>query len=109
MAARREVIDIPFKTPITVLVDNSFSMFTCSSYSRGYHTYKHVWHPIVGDKLICEGEETNEYDRNTVSIMFDDCILKKVVGHVLFNWRKLATKFLQFPNHHIHIIVTGSG
>ena len=64
-----------------------------SSYSKGYYAYKNVWHPIVGDEsLICEQEKTNEYDRNAVPIMFDDCISKKVVQHVPFNWSKLAPK-----------------
>ena len=43
---------------------------------------------------------------NGVSVIFDDCISKNVVGHVPFNWSKLAAKFLQFPNHHIHVVVT---
>ena len=33
--------------------------------------------------------------------------LKKVVGHVSFNWSKLAAKFLQCPNRRIRIVVTG--
>lgn len=39
--------------------------------------------------------------------MFDDCIISEnIVGHVPFNWSKLVTKFLQFPNHHIRVVVT---
>ena len=83
-------------------------MFTYHSYSRGYQAYKDVWRPIASDELfICKREETNECDKNGVSIMFDDCISKNVVGHVPFNWSKLAAKFLQFPNHRIRVIVTG--
>ena len=79
-----------------------------SSYSKGYYAYKDVWHPIVGDEsLICEQEKTNEYDRNAVPTMFDDCISKKVVQHVPFNWSKLAPKFLQFPSYRICLVVTG--
>ena len=37
----------------------------------------------------------------------DDCFSKNVVEHVPFNWSKLATKFLQFPNHRICVAVTG--
>ena len=38
-----------------------------------------TWRPIVGDEsLICEPEETYEYDRNGVSIIFHDCISGKV-------------------------------
>ena len=38
--------------------------------------------------------------------MFDDLVTKKVVGHVPFCWSRVATKFLQFPNHQIHVTVT---
>ena len=32
---------------------------------------------------------------------------KKAVGHVLLNWSKVTSKFLQFTNHHIRVEVTG--
>lgn len=34
-------------------------------------------------------------------------VSKNVVGHVPFNWSKLATTFLHFPNCHICIVETG--
>ena len=55
---------------------------------------------------IYERVSTNEYDRKTVPIIFDDCISKDVVGRVPFNWRKLSAKFLRSPNHCIHVVVT---
>ena len=39
--------------------------------------------------------------------MFDHCISKKFLGHVLFNWGKLGAKFLHFPNHRIYVVVIG--
>lgn len=54
-----------------------------------------------------EQVETNEYDRNAISIMFADCISKNVVGHVPFNWSKLGAKYLQFPNNRICLVVAG--
>lgn len=73
--------------PLAVLAANSFSMFSYRSISRGYHAYKDVWHLIMNDEsLICEPEETDEYDWNAVSIMLETCILRKVVGHVPFKW-----------------------
>ena len=33
--------------------------------------------------------------------------MKKVVGHVLLYWSKLAFKFLQFQNRSIRVAVTG--
>ena len=34
-------------------------------------------------------------------------VSKKIVGHVPLNWSKVASKFLQFTNHHIRVEVTG--
>ena len=39
--------------------------------------------------------------------MFEDFISKNVAGHIPLNWSKLAAKFMQFPNHHIRVVVTG--
>ena len=108
MAARKKMIDIPFDIPIPILLDEHFTVFKYSSYSRGYHAYKEIWNPLVGDdSLICEPEESNEHDKYAVAIVFDDCLLKKVVGHVPLYWSKLAFKFLQFKNHSILVAVTG--
>ena len=108
MAARKKMIDISFDIPIPILLDEYFTVFKYSSYSRGYHAYKEIWNPLVGDdSLICEPEESNEHDKYAVAIVFDDCLLKKVVGHVPLYWSKLAFKFLQFQNHSIHVAVTG--
>ena len=50
------------------------------------HAYKDVWHLIVSDEsLICEQEETNEYDRNVASIMFENCMSEMFVEHVPFS------------------------
>ena len=64
--------------------------------------------PIIGDdSLTCEREEHNENDKNAVPIIWDDCVSKKIVGHVPLNRSKVASKFLQFTNHHIRVEVTG--
>ena len=57
--------------------------------------------------MICEPEESNEHDKYAVAIVFDDCLLKKVVGHIPLYWNKLAFKFLQFKNYSIRVAVTG--
>ena len=59
------------------------------------------------DSLICGPGESNEHDKYAVAIVFDDCLLKQVVGHVPLYWSKLAFKFLQFQNHSIRVAVTG--
>ena len=56
---------------------------------------------------IYEWKEHNKYDKNAVAIIWDDCVLKKIVENVPLNWSKVASKSLQFTNHHIHVEVTG--
>ena len=56
--------------------------------------------------MIYEREEINEYDRNVVSLVFDDCISKIVVEYLPFNWSKLAAKFVS--SHPIRFIVAGN-
>ena len=58
------------------------------------------------DSLICEPEESNEHYKYAVAIVFDDCLLKKIVGHVPLYWKKLAFKFLRFQSHSIRVAVT---
>ena len=70
-------INIPFAIPIPILIKNTFSAFKYSSFSRGYHAYKDVWIPFIGDDSItCEREEHNENDKNAVAIIWDDCVSK---------------------------------
>ena len=62
MVARKKMINIPFHIPIPILLDEHFTIFKNSSYSRGYYAYKEIWNPLVGDgSLICEPEESNEH------------------------------------------------
>ena len=85
-----------------------FQVFKYSSFSREYHVYKDVCIPVIGnDSLTCEREEHNENDKNAVAIVWDDCVSKKIVGHVPLNWSKVASKFLQFTNHHSRVEVAG--
>ena len=79
-------------------------MFKYSLFSRGYYVYKDVWISITGgDSLTCEREEHNENDKSAVAIIWDDCVSKKIVGHVPLNWSKVAS----LTNHHIRVEVTG--
>ena len=54
--AANEINDL-FATPITVLIENTFTAFKYSSFIRGCHVYKDVWIHIIGDdSLTCEQE-----------------------------------------------------
>ena len=100
--------ETPFATPILILIENTFTMLKYSLLSRGYHVYKDVWVPIIGDdSLTCEREEHNENDQTAVAIIWVDLVSKKIVRHVPLNWSKVASKFPQITNHHIRAEVTG--
>ena len=67
-----------------------------------------MWISIIeDDSSTREREEHNENDKSAVAIIWDDCVSKKIVGHVPLNWSKVASKFLQLTNHHICVEVTG--
>ena len=81
MTATKKKIDIPFYLPIPILLDEHLTVFKYSSYRRGNHAYKKILNWLVGgDSLISEPEESNEHNKCSVAIVFDDCLLKEVVG-----------------------------
>ena len=55
-----------------------------SSCVRGYHIYKDVWKPKVGDKLECCREPSNVKDRYAVAVVHVGSDVKDAtVGHLL--------------------------
>ena len=60
------------------------------SFIRGFHEYKDIWQPVVGEMLLLRKEPTNIKDRLAV------CVQKEgqVVGHVPRNLAPLLFYFL---------------
>ena len=58
---------------------------TADSVIRGYHVYKDIWVPIIGEILFCEQEPGNEEDRFAVAGHH----LSKYLG--TFNWKICQT------------------
>ena len=56
--------------------------------------------------MHCE-EEKDKYDKHAVAIIYNNFHSNKFVGHVPLYWSELADTFLKFPNHHIHVVLTG--
>ena len=52
-----------------------------NSFVRGYHAYKHIWNPVVGEMLILEKEPHNIADASAVAVKKGH----KIVGRVPFN------------------------
>ena len=46
---------------------------------RGYHVYKEVWAPAIGEKFVCRQERGNDHDRHTVSVHEEE---EDVLGHL---------------------------
>ena len=70
-------------------VQLNFRSVEIDSFIRGFHEYRDVWQPVVGESLILKKEPTNNKDRLAV------CVQKEgqIVGHVP---RNLAPLFFHF-------------
>ena len=56
--------------------------------------YTGVCIPFIGtDSLICDWEEHNANHKNAVAIAWDDCVSKKIEGHVPLTGAKLLPSF----------------
>ena len=58
---------------------------------RGYHEYKEDYTVGIGDKLFCEYEEGNIYDKNAVKVIINSV----KVGHVPRKYSKFFRQFLK--------------
>ena len=52
-----------------------------NSYIRGYHVYKDIWTPEIGEVLLLRREPHNIKDKSAVVIMKET----DIVGHVPYN------------------------
>ena len=69
----------------------SFDSVEFNSFIRGYHTYKDIWEPFVGETLLLKREPTDVKDRSAVAVMKET----EVVGHVPCNMSSTLSMFLQ--------------
>ena len=50
-----------FDKEIEIVINNQFIRCCFESYVRGFHVYKTVWSPIIGEEnLQCRHEQKNE-------------------------------------------------
>ena len=88
-------INIPSAIPVPVLIENIFTNFKYSSFSRRYHAYKDVW---ISNYCIWLLRRIQwKWLECHCNYMKWQCF-KNVVGHVPLNWSKVASKLLQFTN-----------
>ena len=61
------------------------------SYIRGYHAYRDIWSPVVGEILLLKREPDNLVDASAVAVWKED----KIVGHVPYNIASVISQFLR--------------
>ena len=91
---------------IKMIVTRNFEMV---SYVKGYHVYKTLWDPLIGQFLSCEREPDNPMDTNVVCVKKEN----KIVGHLpLGNSGKFAKTIFYFLRadelSSCEIVVTGN-
>ena len=74
------------------------------SYIRGYHAYKDVWTPVLGECLLVKHEPTNIKDSNAVAV----CLETTIVGHAPFNLSASLSHYLRWEVNKAFAEVTGT-
>ena len=63
-------MEIDYDIDIPIVVENTFSVLKHHSYIRGYHAYRNIWTPIIGDdNLLCKQERDNKHDENAIAVL----------------------------------------
>ena len=78
--------------------------FEIPLFVRGYHAYKDVWTPTLGQSLVLRREPDNIVDESAAAVMNDDL----VVGHVPVNISPLLFHFLSRDGNTGFAEVTGN-
>ena len=77
--------------------------YEVNSCVRGYHIYKDIWSPSVGESLICEREINNLEDPYAVAMMKEH----SVVGHIPRKISAACSLFLAKEGSSITCIIIG--
>ena len=60
--------------------------FELSSAVRGYHVYRDIWEPSVGEKLVARREFDNQFDKFAVKVLNGE----ETVGHLPREYSRIA-------------------
>ena len=69
---------------------SSMDKFTFDSAVRGYHVYKVVWKPAIGEKLQADQELDNEVDKFAVKVVKNN----EIVGHLPREYSRILWYFI---------------
>ena len=65
---------------------NKMETFEFVSAVRGYHIYKDIWEPSVGEKLIAHKEFGNQFDKFAIKVLNDE----QTIGHLPREYSRIA-------------------
>jgi len=68
--------------------------FSTDTAIRGYHIYKEIWTPVIGECVQCEIEPENDHDLYAVAMKKQDLDQDRVIDHVLRTISTLCHFFL---------------
>ena len=106
-----EVYNILMKSideEIDIVIDNHFTQSCFESYVRGFHVYKTVWSPLIGEEnLKCRHEQNDKEDEFATDVYRNDLEKETLVGHMPRNISKFVHNFLKLPNSKISCQVSG--
>jgi len=61
------------------MTEEHMERFSIDSAVQGFHVYKDIWNPEIGEVLICEQEFGNLHNPYAISVVCEDNVM---VGHV---------------------------
>ena len=92
------------KWHLRLLLDTSrLAVVELNSFIGGYHAYKDMWTPFIGEGLLLRREPENVKNRAAVSVLKDG----ETVGHILFNIYNAVSNFLRIEFNKGFAEVTG--
>ena len=74
---------------------------------RGFHVYKEIWKPVVGELLRCSHERNNIYDRYAIAAnkRLRGSLADSIIGHLPREISR-ATRFFLLRGGMVHLKVT---
>ena len=93
-----------FKMETIALTGSVQCVFPCGL--RGYHVYKEIWNPTVGEKMPCVFERNNPHDRYAIAVTkhLPGRLASVTVGHLPREISRF-TRFLLMRGAEVYVTV----
>ena len=73
------------------IITGNLEVVEIISFVRGYHAYKDIWDPVVGQMLQLRRQPDNNEDSHAVAVLNEETI----VGHMPYNLAPIVERFLR--------------